>query len=129
MHKNKLLYPDESYKIQGAIFEVYKEMGSGFLESVYQECLSLEFQLGDIPFYPQASVPLEYKGTTLKQKYIPDFVCYDGIIVEIKAIDEITNKHKAQVINYLKASGCELGLLVNFGAFPKVDIHRLINLE
>ncbi len=127
MVRTELFYANESYKIQGAVFEVYKEIGSGFLEAVYQECLEREFNLQGIPFRSQAELTLEYKGEPLIQKYKPDFICYDKIIVELKAVKEIANEHQAQVINYLKATGMELGLLVNFGSYPKVEIIRLIN--
>lgn len=120
------LYADETYKIRGAIFEVYKEMGCGFLESVYQECMEIELKQRGIPFFAQYEVSLSYKEQKLKQKYIPDFLCFDNIVVEIKAVKELTNKHQAQVINYLKATGIEIGLLVNFGSFPNVEIKRLI---
>lgn len=121
-----LLFSEETYKIRGAIFEVYKEVGCGFLESVYQECLEKEFELQGIPFVSKYPLKLEYKEEVLKQKYIPDFICYDEIIVEIKAVKELINEHQAQIINYLKAGNLELGLLVNFGSFPKVDIKRMI---
>lgn len=120
------LYSGETYKIRGAIFEVYKEMGCGFLESVYQECLELELKQQGIPFFAQYEVSLSYKQEELKQKYKPDFLCFDNIVVEIKAVKELTNKHQAQVINYLKATGVEIGLLVNFGSHPSVEIKRLI---
>ena len=122
----KLIYSDETYKIRGAIFEVYKEIGCGFLEAVYQECLELEFTLQKIPFFAQHDVRLKYKGEILSQKYKPDFLCFDNIIVEIKAVKELNNEHQAQVINYLKATGTEIGLLVNFGSYPNVEIKRLI---
>ena len=120
------LYTDETYKIRGAIFEVYKEMGCGFLESVYQECMEIELKQRGIPFFAQYEVSLSYKEQKLKQKYIPDFLCFDNIVVEIKAVKELTNKHQAQVINYLKATGIEIGLLVNFGNYSNVEIKRLI---
>jgi GxxExxY protein len=127
MKKAELFYANESYKIQGAIFEVYKEIGCGFLEAVYQECLEKEFKIQGIPYRSQVELELEYKGEPLLQKYKPDFFCYEKIIVELKAVKEIANEHQAQVINYLKATGMELGLLVNFGSYPKVEIKRLIN--
>lgn len=127
-HK-KIIYKEESYKIQGAIFEVYREMGCGFLEAVYQECLEMELRKKGISFTAQKELKLTYKGKELQQTYKPDFICYDHIIVEIKAVKEIAPEHKAQVINYLKASGLRLGLLVNFGSYPKVSIERLINFE
>lgn len=121
-----LFYKDECYAIQGAIFEVYREMGCGFLEPVYQECLEKEFLRRNIPFAPQVELRVIYKGETLRQSYKPDFVCYDTIIVEIKALSAIAGEHKAQVLNYLKASGHKLGLLVNFGCYPKATVDRLV---
>lgn len=122
---DEIIYKDECYQIQGAIFEVYREMGSGFLEAVYQECLEKEFRWKGIPFFAQQELPLAYKGEKLSQTYKPDFTIYGKIIVELKAVKEIAPEHKAQVINYLKASGFKLGLLVNFGAYPKATIIRL----
>ena len=121
-----LRFADESYRIRGAVFEVYREMGCGFLEAVYQECLEREFRRQEIPFVAQRELVLQYKGETLIQTYRPDFICYDGIIVEIKAVKELANEHRAQVHNYLKATGLTLGLLVNFGHFPKAEIERIV---
>ncbi len=126
MNESKLLFKQESFAIQGAIFDVYREMGCGFLEGVYQECLAKEFKLRQIPFKSQVELMLNYKGEPLVQTYRPDFVCYDQIIIEIKAVKEVGNEHRAQVINYLKASGLHLGLLVNFGHHPRATIERLI---
>jgi GxxExxY protein len=125
----KILYKDEFYSIQGAIFEVHNVMGSGFLEAVYQECLEKEFSLRSIPFESQKGLALTYKGDPLKQKYIPDFICHGKIIVELKASKNLTEEHRAQVINYLQATGYELGLLVNFSSYPKVAITRILNTE
>ncbi|KMQ51954.1 GTP-binding protein [Chitinispirillum alkaliphilum] len=122
----EIIYKDECFKIQGAIFEVYKEMGCGFLEAVYQECLEKELTLQGIPFISQQEVGLSFKGDRLKQTYKPDFICYGKIIVELKAVTEITKEHKAQLFNYLKATNLKLGLLVNFGYYPKVQIERVI---
>jgi len=122
----KILFKEESYAIQGAIFEVYRVMGCGFLEQVYQECLYMEFQKRDIPFQSQIELPIIYKGERLIQTYRSDFVCYGQIIVEIKAVKELDNEHRAQVFNYLKASGYRLGLLVNFGHHPRVAIERIV---
>ncbi len=116
----------ESYAIRGALFEVYREMGCGFLEAVYQECLAREFARQDIPFVAQPELLLRYKGEILLQTYRPDFTCYDCIIVELKAVKELTNEHRAQVHNYLKATGIELGLLVNFAHHPGVAIERIV---
>jgi GxxExxY protein len=122
----ELLYRDEVYAIQGAVFEVYREMGAGFLESVYQECLAKEFLAGQVPFVSQQELLLKYKGATLSQTYRPDFVCYDRIIIEIKATKTIAPEHKAQLMNYLSATEKRLGLLVNFGSYPKAQIERII---
>jgi GxxExxY protein len=121
----KILFKEECYAIQGAIFEVYREMGCGFLEAVYQECLEREFFRKEIPFVSQQDLQLTYKGETLQQTYRPDLICYGQIIVELKAVKDISPEHKAQVINYLKATGMKIGLLVNFGTYPKASITRL----
>ncbi len=121
-----LVYKDESYAIMGACSEVYKENGCGFVEPVYQECLEIELGLQELPFKAQQDLVLTYKGKPLKQKYVPDFLCYDKIILEIKAVDQLNDKHRAQVHNYLKATGHKLGLLVNFGTYPKVEYERIV---
>ena len=122
----EMIYPEESYAIQGAAFEVYKDKGCGFLEAVFQECLEIELELREIPFAAQQHLKLTYKGRELKQRYIPDLVCFDKIIAELKAVREINDEHKAQVFNYLKATGYKLGLLINFGHYPKVEIIRIV---
>jgi len=123
---SELLLKDESFRIMGACFEVYKEKGCGFVEPVYQECLEIELQLQDLPFAAQQQLPLHYKGRQLKQIYIPDFICFDQIILEIKAVTKLCDEHRAQVHNYLKATGHRLGLLVNFGHYPKVEWERIV---
>jgi GxxExxY protein len=105
---------------------VYREMGSGFLEAVYQECLEIELRKSGIPYKSQSDLSLIYRGERLRQTYRPDFICYDKIIVEIKAVREITAEHRTQVHNYLKATGFRLGLLVNFGHYPKATVERII---
>jgi GxxExxY protein len=120
----ELLYEKESYAILGACFEVYKEKGSGFVEPVYQESLELELEFQHIPFAAQAPLSLTYKGRELKQRYIPDFTCYEKIILEIKAVSQLTDDHRAQLLNYLKATGYRVGLLVNFGHYPKLEYER-----
>jgi GxxExxY protein len=122
----EILYRNESYKIMGACFEVYKETGCGFLEAVYQECLSIEFGLQGIPCVSQVPLKLSYKGLTLQQRYQPDFVCYGKIILEIKAVSERTDQHRAQLHNYLRATGFRLGLLVNFGHSPLLQHERIV---
>jgi GxxExxY protein len=122
----KIEYEAETYAIRGAIFEVYREMGCGFLEAVYQECLEREFHNRKILFEAQKELQLKYKGTALKQIYKPDFICYGKIIVELKAVKDVNPEHRAQVFNYLKATGLRLGLLVNFGHYPKATVERII---
>jgi len=122
----KILFKEECYEIQGAIFDVYREMGCGFLEAVYQECLEKEFIRRNLLFVAQPELLLKYRGETLRQIYKPDFICHNQIILEIKAVKKIAPEHQAQVINYLKATGIKLGLLVNFGSYPKADITRLV---
>lgn len=122
----KILFKEECYAIQGAVFEVYREMGCGFLEPVYQECLYKELLSRSISFLSQVELSISYKGEKLTQTYRPDFICYDRIIVELKAVKETGNEHRAQVFNYLKATGLRVGLLVNFGHFPKATIERII---
>ncbi len=124
-----ILYPDESYAIQGAVFDVYREMGSGFLEAVYQECLEKELADRKIPFQSQVELHLSYKGQPLKQTYKPDLICFKKIIVELKAVKEVAPEHKAQLLNYLKATGLKLGLIVNFGSYPKAEIIRMANTK
>lgn len=124
--EGELLFKDESYKILGACFEVYREKGCGFLEPVYQECLEIEFRLQGIPFEAQKSLALEYKNCPLRSTYQPDFICYGTIILELKAVTDLGDEHRAQVQNYLKATGLKLGLLVNFGHYPKVKAERIV---
>jgi GxxExxY protein len=121
----ELIHKEEAYQINGACFEVYKEKGCGFLEDVYQECLEIELELQGIDFVAQYPLKLEYKGRPLRKKYIPDFICFGKMIVEIKAVKKITDEHRAQVQNYLRATGYKLGLIINFGHYPKVQIERI----
>ena len=119
-----LIYKDESFKIIGACMQVYSEMGCGFLEPVYQECLAMELALQSVPFSQQLPLILKYKNRPLSHTYEPDFVCYEKIIVEIKAVEQLIDDHRAQVINYLNATGLKLGLLINFGHYPKLEWER-----
>jgi GxxExxY protein len=120
-----IVYRQESFAVMGACFEVYREKGYGFLEAVYQQCLEIEFGYRHIPFKERPSLAITYKGCPLKTRYIPDFVCYDKIIVELKAASALTDEHRAQVHNYLRAIGMKLGLLVNFAHHPKLDYERI----
>lgn len=122
---SEVIYREESYRIMGACFEVYREKGCGFLEAVFQECLELEFADQGIPFVSHPTLALSYKGRQLRQTYAPDFVCFGKIIVEIKAVSALVDEHRAQVHNYLRATGHRLGLLVNFGHFPKIESERI----
>ena len=121
----ELLYEDEAYKIRGAVIDVHKEMGSGFLEAVYQECLEREFTLRKIPYLSKVPLALSYKGQALRQGYEPDLICFDKIIVELKVVQTRAPVHRAQVLNYLKATGLRLGLLINFGTYPHAQIERI----
>jgi len=120
-----LLFKEESYKIVGACFEVYREKGCGFVEPVYQECMEIELRLQGIPHVARKPLALECKNCPLRSKYEPDFICYDQIILELKAVTELADEHRAQVLNYLKATGLKLGLLVNFGHYPKAQVERI----
>jgi GxxExxY protein len=111
-----LLFAEETYRIRAAIFEVHKNIGMGFLEAVYQECLTLEFAKRKIPFAALRPVKLYYDGHQLSQTYTPDFVCFEKIILELKVAREFAPEHRAQVMNYLKATGLRVGLLANFGS-------------
>ena len=120
-----LLFAGEVFRIQGAVFEVNKIMGRGFLEAVYQECLGLEFAARGIPFRATPPLSLSYKGVKLRQTYVPDFICFDAVIVELKATAGTLVEHRAQVLNYLRATGLRLGLLVNFGGSSRATVERL----
>jgi len=124
--KSEILYPAESYKIVGACFEVYREKGCGFLEAVYQECLEIELRLQGILYVAKKPLGLEYKNCPLRSTYEPDFVCHEKIVLEIKAVTDLADEHRAQVQNYLKATGLKLGLLVNFGHYPKAEVERVV---
>jgi len=125
-HTEKLLFKEESYRIMGACFEVYRNKGTGFLEGVYQECLKIEFNKRKIPFIEKPVLELQYKEKKLSHTYEPDFICFEDIIVEIKAVKNIIDEHRAQIHNYLKATNKHLGILVNFGHYPKVEYERIV---
>jgi GxxExxY protein len=116
LRMSDLIFKDEVFAIVGAAMEVHKQLGCGFAEPVYQECLEIEYVERKIVAAPQKELPVFYKGRQLKKSYLADFLVYGQIIVEIKALDQLTSREDAQVINYLKASGFELGVLINFGA-------------
>ena len=120
------LYKEECYKILGAVFEVYRNKGCGFLDEVYQECLEIELRNQTIPAVSKPHLELEYKGQLLRKTYQPDLVCYGKIILELKACKAIDDVHKAQLQNYLRATGMRVGYLVNFGSPHKATVIRII---
>ena len=115
MEDEHYLLKKESYDIIGCCMEVHRQLGSGFLEAVYQEALEVEFSGADLPFVAQEEIRILYKGKYLDKKYVADFICFDDIIVEIKAVSILTDIHYAQLFNYLKATNFRLGILINFG--------------
>ena len=121
-----LLYKDEVYAIIGAAMDVYNNLGPGFLEAVYQEAMEIETASRKIPALPAQKLYIEYKGTPLKKFYEADLICYEKIIVEIKAMDKLTSREEAQILNYLKATGMQVGVLINFGAHNDLEWKRLV---
>ena len=122
----KVYLATETYEVVGAAMEVYYKLGTGFLEHVYHQALAIEFGLRNIPFRSQERFVIHYKGHTLDREYIADFFCFDGIIVELKAQSSLSPVDSAQVINYLKVSGCQVGLLFNFGSHGKLEWRKLV---
>ena len=106
--------------------EVHRVLGPGFLEAIYQEALEIEFEIKDIPYIREAPLKINYKGNTLKKEYNADFICYDKIIIETKALCDLTSEHESQLLNYLKATEKKLGILINFGK-PQLQHKRIIN--
>lgn len=122
----ELILKEEVFAIIGAAMDVYNRLGPGFLEPVYQEALAVEFAYKSIPFKAQADIRIFYRDQPLTKTYIADFLCYNSIIVEIKAIGNLTTREEAQTINYLKATGNQVGVLINFGAHPGLEWKRLV---
>jgi GxxExxY protein len=123
---NEIILKDESYNIIGACMAVHRELGCGFLEAVYQETLEEEFKLRSIPYVREQLLTITYKGKLLSKKYQADFICYENIIVELKALSELNTTHQSQLINYLKVTNIKLGLLVNFGR-RSLETKRVVN--
>ena len=122
----ELLLKDEVYAVVGAAIEVHRELGSGFVEAVYQEAFEMELAEREIPFDAQKPIKVTYKGRPLTKEFVPDLVCHGQLIVELKALDKLSSKEEAQILNYLKASGLRVGLLINFGARGKLEWNRYI---
>jgi len=122
----EIIYKEECFRIVGACFEVYNSMGCGFLEPVYQECLKMELEDQEIAHVDQKELKISYKKRKLRKTYKADFVCFGKIIVELKAVSVLTDEHRAQVLNYLNATGMKLGLLINFGHYPKLEYERIV---
>jgi GxxExxY protein len=123
---DNLIFRKEVYEIVGAAIEVHKELGHGFLEPVYQKALELELSMQKIAFESQKRLKIFYKGIDLDKDYVPDFICFDNIIVEIKALDRLTSKETSQVLNYLKATNLKVGVLINFGSKGKLEWERFV---
>jgi GxxExxY protein len=123
---SKLIFEDETYAIRGAAIEVHRHLGYGFLEAVYQEALEIELQQRGIPFASHKPLTVTYKGIELKKRYAPDIICYGKVIVEIKCISNIGSSDRAQLLNYLKATGIRVGLVVNFGSKTKLQVERMV---
>lgn len=116
----------ESFRVVGAAFRVYNDKGHSFTEPIYQECLEIELMHCGIPFLSQPPLTLTYRGHTLRHTFQPDFICFEQIVVEIKAVSQLTDAHRAQVINYVNAGKFTLGLLINFGAYGGVQFERFL---
>lgn len=121
-----LIYEFESYAIRGAAMRVYNVLGSGFLESVYQEALEIELEKRHVPYEREKELEVYYDGIKLGKKFVADFVCYDKIILELKAVKELEDSHRSQLYNYLKITGFKLGFLINFGKYDELQIERRV---
>lgn len=126
LNEMELIEKDLGYQITGAIFEVSHVLGNGFLEKVYQEALQMELELRGLKAEREKRMKIQYKGKELDCEYIADIVVNDAVIVELKAVSELNDAHRAQIINYLHATGMKLGILVNFGK-PRAEIERFVN--
>jgi GxxExxY protein len=122
---SELLFKEEVYAIIGAAMEVHREKSCGFAEPVYQECMEIELADRKIPTEAQKEMKIFYKGRLLKKTYLADFIAFGEIIVELKALDKLTSREESQVINYLKSSGLEVGVLINFGS-PSLEWKRIV---
>ena len=121
-----IIRKEDSYKIVGAAMEVFNQLGHGFLEAVYQEALEREFKSRGIPYEREKELTIFYKGELLEQTYKADFICYEDIIVELKAVAMLQDSHRSQVYNYLRATKNKLGLLINFGNSDGLEWERKV---
>jgi GxxExxY protein len=126
---DELVLREEVYAVVGAAIEVHRELGAGFLEAVYQEAMERELALRGISFEAQRELVIHYRGQPLSKIYVCDLLCFDKVLVELKAMDRLTGREEAQVINYLKAAGLPVGLLINFGAHGKLEWRRLVKSQ
>lgn len=124
--RSDLLLAQEVYDVVGASMDVFNELGAGFLEAVYQEALEAELRLRQIPFESQKPLRISYKGEFLRQTYCADLICFGQLLVELKAIKQLSSRDEAQVLNYLKATGLRVALLINFGDPGRLEWHRIV---
>lgn len=124
---SELRFKEEVFAIIGAAIDVHRELGPGFLESIYQEALEIELRARNVPFVAQQAISVRYKGLTLKKQYFADLVCFEQIIVEIKALPRLSGTEKAQLLNYLKGTGFPIGILINFGSHGRLEWKRIVN--
>lgn len=122
----ELILKDEVFAIVGVAIEVHRVLGPGFLEPVYQEAMEIESLARQLPFNAQPTLQIRYKEYVLKKEYMPEFIFFDQIIVEIKALDRLSGKEESQILNYLKATGYKVGVLINFGSHPKLEWKRFV---
>ena len=126
---DELVFRDEVYAVVGAAIEVHRELGAGFLEAVYQEAMERELALRGIAFESQRELVIHYKGQPLSKSYVCDLLCFDSVLVELKAMDRLTGREAAQLINYLKSAGLSVGILINFGSHGKLEWRRLVQTQ
>jgi GxxExxY protein len=126
---DELMFREEVYAVVGAAIEVHRELGAGFLEAVYQAAMERELTTRGIAFESQRELVVLYKGQPLGKSYVCDLLCFGNVLVELKAMDRLTGREEAQVINHLKAAGLPVGLLINFGSHGKLEWRRLINSQ
>ena len=122
----ELLLKDEVYAIVGAAIDVYNELGSGFLEAVYQEAMEMELGMRTIPFEPQKELCIYYKGRCLEKKYFADLLCFGSVLVELKVMRQIGSGEESQLLNYLTATGLRVGVIINFGDPGRLDWKRMV---